>query len=176
MNNTSASAFVANFGNAVASAKVENTSASAKVGNAVASAKVGNAVASAYDVVRSSSSSSSVYDYLDDDLIQLQNGIAALSIEGTVPPTPIPKSKPLSLSPDFINTLDNLINNISFRLYIAMYPPSFPTREIPNDPFECNCSFCSTHNISVPPYGFISPNILHNAFSKRSLFCLRFIH
>jgi len=124
-----------------------------------------NASASASDSASASTDSDATA--MSDDILSITHGIAALSLQNN--------PKPLLISDENKQMFDKIFK--SFKRYIRLHPPAFPKREVPNDPFECRCRYCSTHDIEVKPvrYGEVTATMLNDAIKRRAKKCQRYI-
>lgn len=106
----------------------------------------------------------------DSDIHSITHGIAALSLQNN--------PKPILISDENKQMFEQMLNHMSFRQHIRLHPPSKPQREIPNDPIECKCRYCSVHDIEVEPvrYGEVTDTMWANAVERRAKKCQRYIH
>jgi hypothetical protein len=104
---------------------------------------------------------------MSDDILSITHGIAALSLQNN--------PKPLLISDENKQMFDKIFK--SFKRHIRLHPPAFPKREVPNDPFECRCRYCSTHDIEIEPvrYGEVTATMLDDAIKRRAKKCQRYI-
>jgi hypothetical protein len=105
---------------------------------------------------------------MSDDIHSITHGIAALSLQNN--------PKPLLISDENKQMFDKMLLNQSFKQHIRLHPPAFPKREVPNDPFECRCRYCSTHDIEIEPvrYGDVTATMWDDAIKRRAKKCQRY--
>ena len=106
----------------------------------------------------------------DSDIHSITHGIASLSLQNT--------PKPILISDENKQMFEQMFIHMRFKQYVSLHPPSKPQREIPNDPIECKCRYCSVHDIEVEPvrYGEVTDTMWANAVERRAKKCQRYIH
>ena len=106
----------------------------------------------------------------DSDIHSITHGIAALSLQNN--------PNPILISDENKQMFEKMLLVHSFKQHIRLHPPSKPQREIPNDPIECKCRYCSVHDIEVEHvrYGEVTDTMWANAVERRAKKCQRYIH
>lgn len=78
----------------------------------------------------------------------------------------------LIISDQLKNMFELMFISMRFKSDMMNNPPSFPKREVPNDPFDCKCRYCSSNGVEVyVRYGDITNTMWTNALKRRAEKC-----